>query len=90
MDENTSDTVKIRALPQARYPMADGRMLEQLGDNTYRLTDMAGNHLGYLAAAPSIELKSSLEQEYQAMRVRDGAEVIRLLDHGIDRTPRAV
>lgn len=90
MDEQTGDTVKIRILPTAKYTFGDGTILEQLGEDSFRLTDMTGNHNGYLIAE-EIVFKPTLEQEYQAMRVRDGADVlIRLMDRGIDRTPRAL
>lgn len=88
MDEIHIDTVRIRALP-TRYTFPDGTVFEQLGDGTFKKSDLAGNHNGYVIGE-TIEPKGTLEEEYWAYRTKANAEADRILDQGIDRTPQVI
>lgn len=86
MDDITIDTVRIRTLAN-RITFPDGTVFEQLSDDNFKKSNLAGEHLGY-ARMEAIEYKDTLKAEYFASRQTADAEALRILDQGIDRTPQ--
>lgn len=86
MDKNHIDTVRLRALP-TRFTFPDGTVFEQIGDGSFKKTDLAGNHNGYFKAE-NIVYKDSLKAELLASRMDEDRAAARILDQGVDRTPQ--
>jgi hypothetical protein len=88
MDEIHIDTVRIRALP-TRFTFPCGTVFEQLGDGTFKKSDLAGHHNGYVVAE-AITYYPTEKEQYLAYRQSADRDADRILDQGIDRTPQVI
>lgn len=84
------DTVRLKSLGQPiRFAFPCGTIFEHLNGDNFKLTNYAGENLGYVKAE-AIVYKDTLKAEYFASRLTDEGMAARLLDAGVDRTPQAI